>query len=173
MNETRSFHLEIRSADEGRTLEARIVPYGVLSIDTPVGPEVFDKGAFRRSINAMRASKRWPKLHRAHDLTKPVGVATALSDDDTGPHGTFHVADTALGNEARQEVREKVLDGISVGFTAIRERLIDGVRHIVEAKLNEVSLVSVPAYPDARVLSVRSRGFCAWCSLSRGAMPSQ
>lgn len=157
MNETRSFALEVRSADDGRTLEALIVPYGTLTTLTE-GPEVFDKGAFRRSIAHMRQSKRWPKLHRSHDLSKPVGVASVLSDEDTGPRGTFRLADTALGNEARQEVAEKVLDGISVGFTTIRERFIDGVRHIQEARLNEVSLVSVPAYPDARVLSVRSMG---------------
>jgi len=42
-----------------------------------------------------------------------------------------------------------------VGFRALRDRTVGGVREVLEAALVEVSLVAMPAYAGARVTSVR------------------
>jgi HK97 family phage prohead protease len=146
--------LELREAGDGRTVAGIAVPYGVIAEATPVGPERFAAHAFRRSIGQRKGIV---KLFRSHDHAVPIAVAQIV-DSAEGVHIEARLADTPRGDEAVAEVRAGLLDSFSVGFRAIRERTVGGVREVLEAALGEVSLVALPAYPGARVLSVRSAG---------------
>ena len=110
-------------------------------------------GAFKRTV--AHRSGRLPKLFRNHAHDVAVGVATEMRDTDEGVVASWRLADTPAGNAALQEFREGVLDSLSVGFRAIRETMVDGVREIREAHLLEVSLVPMPAYAGAMVISAR------------------
>lgn len=71
--------------------------------------------------------------------------------------------DVVFGSDAQsQDVRSKVLEGlvdrVSVGFMgAKRVKGKDGVTHITQAELLEVSVVSIPSNRDARIVAVRGR----------------
>ncbi|WP_426520531.1 hypothetical protein ACPPVQ_08430 [Diaminobutyricibacter sp. McL0618] len=45
---------------------------------------------------------------------------------------------------------------VSIGFRARREQHVNGIREILAADLDRVSLVDEPAYAGAQVISVRS-----------------
>lgn len=148
--------LELREGGDGRTLTGLAVPYGQTSHNVPhPGGEQFAPGAFKRSLDHARAAGRRLKLFRGHQHDTAVGVAIDAEDTDEGVLTTFHMADTDAGNAALTEVREGVLDSLSVGFRAIRERVVDGVRVVSEAALHEVSLVALPAYDGARITGLR------------------
>ena len=151
--------LEVRdTASDGRTITGVAVPYDEVTDGVP-GGERFARGAFRRSLNAIRDSGSWPKLFVGHQHSRSaVGKALTLEETRDGLEGEWRLANTEAGREAAVEVAEGVLDSLSVGFRAIREGMADGVREVREARLIECSLVSMPAYEGARVTSVRSVG---------------
>lgn len=48
-----------------------------------------------------------------------------------------------------------LLNGASIGFRALSERMAGGVREIALARLEEISLVDIPAYPASHGLAIR------------------
>ncbi len=65
------------------------------------------------------------------------------------------------------------LDGLSIGFRTVKARkdARTGLRHIVEADLWEISLVTFPMLPEARIASVKARGTFAGDRAVPGAPP--
>jgi hypothetical protein len=161
MNEERAvFAAEIRVSDDGdgRTVTGVAMPWDEVSSGTPHrGGEVFRRGAFKRSLEHHTRAGRLPRLMYAHNSrVSPVGLPTRIEETDSGLEVEYRIVDTAAGNEALSEVRAGVLDALSVGFTAVQApHNRAGVREVREARLNEVSLVSMPAYVGARVLALR------------------
>lgn len=156
MSEQVTFAVELRlDSSEGRTITGLAVPYGETTMNTPhPGGERFARGAFKRTVK--NRAGRLPKLFRNHDHTQAIGTGVDMRDTDEGLLASWRIADTPAGNAVLQEVREGVLDSMSVGFKAVREDLVEGVREVREAQLLEVSLVPLPAYQGATVLSLRS-----------------
>ncbi len=98
------------------------------------------------------------KLLAQHDRRRfPIGKATSFDEADDGLHGEFAIPNTREGDDVLELVRSGTLDSFSVGFRPIRDRRQDGVLVRVEAALNEVSLVGLPAYAGAAVAGVRSQ----------------
>lgn len=101
--------------------------------------------------------KKNPILLYMHDHTKPLGKATRVWLDKTGSKpilkfkGIISTA-TDYGKAAKQLMEEGILNSFSVGFRPLE---IDG-NIITKAELFEISLVSVPANPEARLLAVKS-----------------
>lgn len=156
MSETTTFHAELRvDASDGRVLTGLAVPYDTITMKGPYpGGERFARGSFKRTIK--NQAGRLPKLFRHHDHSQAIGTAIEMRDTDEGLLASWRVADTPAGNAALQEVREGVLDALSVGFQAVREAAVGGVREVREARLLEVSLTPVPSYDGAVVMSLRS-----------------
>ena len=148
--------LEIRAAGDGRTVVGVAVPF---DRPTDVGGyiESFTRGAFARTI-AERGAAR-VKVLAAHSSTvNPIGRATVLREDPAGLHVELRVSKTQLGDECLELIRDGALDGLSIGFQPIRavHNPTTGVVERTEVRLDEISLVSFPAYDGARVLAVRS-----------------
>jgi HK97 family phage prohead protease len=101
--------------------------------------------------------KKNPILLYMHDHTKPLGKATRVwIDKATGTprlmfKGMISTA-TDYGRAAKQLMDEGILNSFSVGFMPME---LDGNR-ITKSELLEISLVSVPANPEARLLAVKS-----------------
>lgn len=101
--------------------------------------------------------KKNPILLYMHDHTKPLGKATRVWLDKTGAKpilkfkGVISTA-TDYGKAAKQLMEEGILNSFSVGFRALE---LDG-NTITKAELFEISLVSVPANPEARLLAAKS-----------------
>jgi uncharacterized protein len=148
--------MELRSfAEDERTITGIAVPYDATTYRVP-GGEVVRRGAFARSIQ-MKAGK--VPLCRAHAPETVYGYSTSFSEAQDGLEGTFRVNEGDAGDRLLTEVRQGYFPHMSVCFEPVRDGIVRtpaGVREVREAKLVEVSLVGIPAYEGAAVLSVRS-----------------
>jgi HK97 family phage prohead protease len=123
--------------------------------------EVFVRGAFKKTI-----AERGPKgngqikFMRQHGLDSFVIAAryTDLSEDARGLRFEVETIDTTVGRDLAAEVRAGVIDTVSVGFDAVREEWDsdEEKRTVLEARLFEISAVNWPAYPNAKIDSVRA-----------------
>lgn len=101
--------------------------------------------------------KNNPVLLYMHDHTKPIGKATRVWLDKSGASpmlkfkGFISDATEELKGY-RKLVEDGILNSFSVGFRPLE---MDG-NEITKAELFEISLVSVPANPEARLLAVKS-----------------
>ena len=61
--------------------------------------------------------------------------------------------------EALALLRDKALDGLSIGFRTLKSRMDDkkDVRLLLEVDLWEVSLVTFPMQPEARIATFKSK----------------
>ena len=147
--------LELRDADDGgHELTGVCVPYGVETRKAGPRPERFAPHAFA-TVAATNKIRLVDENH-AWRGRRPVGVAKSLNDDAAGLVGRFRFYDTPEGRSAYENVRAGTYGGLSVGFAALRETIVGGVREITEAMLHHVSLVDDPAYDDAQIIAVRS-----------------
>ena len=139
----------LRAAEEGdgRTLEGVAVPYDSI-ISTWDGAETFDPDCvFEESESA--------KLCYQH--AELIGAITSAENRDDGLHITARIADTQLGRDAVALMDEGALDSLSVGFVPLEdERDENNVTHRRRVRLLEVSLVSRPAYQNAKVENHRN-----------------
>ena len=154
---SRSFHgdIEVRADSEGRTIAGIVVPYDTVALVSDGGPaykESFARGAFKRTIQH-RGDR--VKLLYQHNAREPIGRAVNLREDAAGLYGEFRVSNVPDGDHALELVRDGVLDSFSVGFTGVKAEKRGGVTVRTEVALREASLVTFPAYEDARITAVR------------------
>ncbi|HVA17806.1 MAG TPA: HK97 family phage prohead protease [Candidatus Dormibacteraeota bacterium] len=120
--------------------------------DTPdrIG-DIIEKGAFTFPA-------RLPILF-AHDPAEPVGVWDDITETRTGlsVRGRLLVDDVARAREVRALVQAGAITGLSIGFTVKNATgRKGGGRNIKSLELAEISLVTVPMHPKARVTSAKS-----------------
>ena len=157
--------LEFRSAEVAavdfprREIELVVTPYEAEAVVEYRGRlirEIFSKGAYGN----IRAERHRVNVNRDHDPSRLVGKAVRFhADRDDGLVADVRIAQTDLGSETLQLAHEGMLDA-SAGFAvdAGGETWEDGGgrRRITKAWLGHIALTPDPAYPDARVLAVRS-----------------
>lgn len=123
-----------------------------------LGGDIVEPGAFARSLKGRGAAGI--RMLFQHDPAEPIGVWKELREDE---RGLFVRGKLTRGVARAEEVlalmRGGALDGLSIGFRAVKTRGGGkaGVRHIVEADLWEISVVTFPMLPDARIATVKGR----------------
>ncbi len=142
-------NLELRSSPQGLVTGYASVFNGVDSYGDSIAP-----GAFTQTIARGKPLMLW-----AHKADKPIGRWDHLAEDSRGlcVEGQLNLK-TSAGQEAFEHLRQRDLDGLSIGFRVLpggAEQKGD-VRMLKALDLVEVSVVSLPADPGARVLSVKS-----------------
>ena len=153
---------------EGRTFTG----YGAVFGNLDSYGDVIEKGAFKKTIREAKRTGNWPAMLMQHggwamsadDLT-PVGIYTELDEDDNGLLVTGVIADTQRGNEALGLMKMKprpALTGLSIGYRAKKFTMgtkpEEPRRTLHEVELVEISLVTFPANPKARIGSIKSAG---------------
>jgi HK97 family phage prohead protease len=94
-----------------------------------------------------------------HDMADPIGTWDTATEKSNGLHvtGKLLIADVARAREVHALVKAGAVKGISIGFiTRKASTRPDGGRTIKSLELFEVSLVTVPMHPGARVTSAKS-----------------
>lgn len=117
--------------------------------------DVMLPGAFAASL-ARRGPAGVKMLHQ-HDPGRPVGRWTALAEDARGLKVTGELVDgTEAAREVARLIAAGILDGLSIGFRTVRARTDpdSGLRHVAEVDLWEVSIVTFPMMPEARIARV-------------------
>jgi HK97 family phage prohead protease len=109
---------------------------------------MFKRGAF--DVNA-----KAPKLLENHDMTQLRGVITELADDASGLLFTAKFANTRASDEAIELVKAGAYDSVSVGAIPVKFKYDkDGTMVVSKANLVEISLVAMPAFPDAVITEI-------------------
>ena len=94
-----------------------------------------------------------------HDLNDPVGVWERVEEKADGLHvsGRLLVDEVARAREVRAMVKAGSLGGLSIGFVTRRAAARTGGGRTIKAlDLFEVSLVTLPMHPGARVTGAKS-----------------
>lgn len=152
------FRLEHKFARFGEGLvindAAEIEGYASLFGQVDQGGDIVQPGAYSASIAAHEQAGRSVKMLWQHDPAQPIGVWTTVREDKTGLWVAGRLLDsTQKGREAAALIKAGALDGLSIGYrTKKAAKNGDGQRLLSELELWEVSLVTFPMLPDARVL---------------------
>lgn len=163
------------------TLEAKLLPvppgriepdgvfegYASLFRVADLGKDVVEPGAFRDSL--ARRGAAGVKLLWQHDPAEPIGRWLSLGEDHRGlfVRGRLSLA-VARAREIHALMREGAIDGLSIGFRSERARTEprSGLRRLERVDLWEISIVTFPMLPQARISTVKAR-------LSRPATPAR
>lgn len=157
------FQLRSTSAD-GKYLEGVAAPLNRWQ-DVGAYDEMLTSGVFDTSLS--RYSDRIPLMVN-HDVKKiPVAKPVEWRKQDTALVGVWRFDSRQAAVEAHRLAEDGMLTGLSVHFQPGKKKgdnVVDAdgdgrprVRRM-QARLMEVSLVSVPAYPDAEITVVRTAG---------------
>lgn len=98
-----------------------------------------------------------PKMLWQHDMQQPIGKWEVLQVDKKGlwVEGRLFL-EVQKAREAYTLLKEGVLDGLSIGFFANKTvPRAEGGRYILAAEVVEISLVTFPANPEARITHVK------------------
>lgn len=154
--------VEIREDDEGkRTLTGYAIKWEMKSVTMGWRRfrEQFKRGAFTESLTNEDQLALW-----SHDTSKVLGRTKngtlRLFEDEVGLRFELDLLDTTLGDDAYKTIKRGDVDGVSFGFSMLKQEWDEAdpdnvIRTITKAKLLEISPVAFPAYPDSEV-SARS-----------------
>mgnify|MGYP001231041341 CR=1 FL=1 len=129
---------------------ASIEGYASIFGEPDMNGDVIARGAF-----AKRPPAAGVRMLYQHAPEVPIGRWLSLHED---ARGLYAAGELLLASEAAREAHALLsgaaLDGLSIGFRTVRSRKIPGGRLILEAELWEVSVVTFPMAPGARVTRV-------------------
>ncbi len=125
-----------------------------------LGRDIVMPGAFRDTLAA-----RGPggvRMLFQHNPAEPIGTWEALAEDTKGLFARGRIMPTVTrAREVLSLMRAGAIDGLSIGFRTVkahRDRA-RGVRRIEKVDLWEISVVTFPLLPEARIASVKTRPF--------------
>lgn len=132
---------------------AEIAGYASLFGATDQGGDVVQKGAYGASLSRLAKAGSGVKMLWQHDPTRPIGVWDEVREDGRGlwVKGRL-LLEVQAAREAHVLLQAGAIDGLSIGYRTIRsEKAKSGQRLLHEIELWEVSLVTFPMLPEARV----------------------
>lgn len=148
MNEVKFTALDLKRVAPGGVFSG----YASLFDVADLGNDIIAPGAFRDTLKKRGASG--VKMLFQHDPAQPIGIWTAIREDARGLYVEGRLlTDVANAREVASLMRAGVLDGLSIGFRALKSRRDKrtGIRRIEAIDLWEISVVTFPMQPDARV----------------------
>jgi uncharacterized protein len=117
------------------------------------GNDVVQKGAYAASLQRLAARGGAVKMLWQHDPAQPIGVWDEVREDGLGLWVKGRIlTEVEKGREAAALLGAGAIDGLSIGYRTVKaERNGKGQRLLSELELWEVSLVTFPMLPEARV----------------------
>lgn len=127
----------------------QIEGYASLFGETDQGGDIVSAGAYAKSL----ARDRRIKMLWQHDPATPIGVWDEVREDGKGLYVKGRLLDSVeRGREAAALIAAGAIEGLSIGYRTVRASKTDkGHRLLTELELWEVSLVTFPMLPSARV----------------------
>ncbi len=147
-----AFGVEIKDVSS----KGDVAGYGSVFNNVDQGYDVVEEGAFANSLK----ERGMPKMLFGHDYwSPPIGKWNEAKEDDHGLYleGSLNLK-SQMGSEVHAGLKMGTMDGLSVGFLMKDYDIAEsGIRHIKEADLLEVSVVTFPMNELARVDAVKNR----------------
>lgn len=152
-DEVKFCRADLKAVDETGVFEG----YASVFNRQDLGRDVVLPGAFRKSL-AERGTGGVRMLFQ-HDPSAPIGVWEKIYEDARGLFVRGRImSEVTKGREVLSLMRAGALDGLSIGFRAeqgVRSKRT-GIRRLRRVDLWEISVVTFPMLPDARVSQVKS-----------------
>jgi len=145
------------------TIEGRTVcGYAAVFNNIDYAGDLIKKGAFTRSIadNGPDGTNRIVFLLQ-HDKNQILGKPTVLKEDNTGLYFEAPIVPTTYGNDALELLKAGVLDGVSIGYTPLKQVATAKYNEVRDVKLLEFSAVTFPCNDLARVTDLKEGLFSA------------
>lgn len=144
----KAFSLEVKKLSDQGEFEGLACVYN--------GPEpdsyndIVDAGAFTKTL---MSSKERPLYLEHRD---PIGTVQ-LIDSPTGLIAKGRLSlELQKAKDAYVMLKDGIAKGLSIGYETITSKYVGDVRHLIEVKLWEISVVVFPAQPNALVTAVKS-----------------
>ncbi|MGH1588652.1 HK97 family phage prohead protease [Methylobacterium phyllosphaerae] len=135
--------------------------YGAIFGAVDFGRDKIEPGAFAASLAAHKANGTAPAMLWAHKQAEPIGRWTAMGEDPRGlrVRGKLN-RDTEAGAKAYAHIKAGDVTGLSIGYgvTPGGAKAAAGGRSLIRLDLHEVSAVTTPMHPGARITGVKSLG---------------
>jgi HK97 family phage prohead protease len=133
--------------DSPRTITGVAVPW-----DTPAVVSGGQKVQFLRG--AFDVNQKPAKLIENHDMSQLRGVVSELVDDESGLLFTAKFAKTTASDQTIELVKAGAYDSVSVGAIPTKFKYKGDTMIVSKANLLELSLVAIPAFPDAVITEI-------------------
>jgi hypothetical protein len=154
--------LPLEVPDEKGFVEGYASVYGV----TDSQKEVVDRGAFQEAL----ANPKKIKFLWQHDYKRPTGRIVKLWEDDYGlKYQAKYNLKTSWGKDAYEAALNQDIDGNSIGYSMQNGKAFkddEGVNHLQQVKLMEISNVTFPSNAEAVNTDVKGDGI-----ENKGALP--
>lgn len=115
--------------------------------------DVMMAGCFTESLRKMTPVLLWQ-----HEMNMPLGIFTEVTEDSKGlfVKGRMPKTDTFVSGRVVPQMKVGSVNKMSIGFTVPDRSAYEidkGIRYIKKVDLFEISLVTIPANPEAGVTS--------------------
>jgi HK97 family phage prohead protease len=140
-----------REPDEDGTFEGYASVFDVVDL----GFDVVAPGAFAKSLG----SGRKVKMLWQHNQNDPIGVWDEVREDERGLYVKGRLLkEVNKGREAMALMRAGAIDSMSIGYRTVEAMPEAGgrVRRLKEVDLFEISVVTFPMLPDAKITAVKN-----------------
>lgn len=152
------FGCEFKFVDEGDkagVIEGYASVFGLLDR----GGDIVQPGAFKKTLAEWKRKKQSVPMLWHHDPREPIGVWTDLVEDDHGLKvvGSL-IMDLPQAGNVRAMIKAGAIGGLSIGYVS-KDATIDrttGARLLKTVDLWEISPVTFPMLPEARIAGVKT-----------------
>ena len=140
-----------REPDEDGIFSGYASVFGVVDL----GMDMVERGAFKKTLE----TDRKVRMLYQHDMKEVIGVFDEIREDERGLYVKGRILkDVQRGREAMALLKAGAIDSMSIGYKTI-EAASEGngsVRKLLEVDLYEISLVTFPMLPQAKITDVKS-----------------
>lgn len=147
---TKAVSLDLQSIAEDGTFKGYAAIFG----NVDLGGDVIIAGAFKEWLSS--ANGDYPSVCWQHDFRNPIGVTTAMYEDEKGLYVEGKLSDTQQARDARILAKDGAIKGLSIGyFIKDHEYNTDGIKVLKSLQVYEYSFVTMPMNPLAILTSVK------------------
>lgn len=130
--------------------------YGAIFGNVDLGGDMILPGAFAASLAEHKAAGTTPVLLWSHKMDEPIGRWLDMREDGIGLYVKGQInLDTVRGRDAHSHIVKGDVSGLSIGYRIPpggSEITADGrIQRIKTASLYEISVVTIPMNPKARI----------------------
>lgn len=166
---SKTITMQLKHPSEGKSMEQKFISFelkrepdtdgvfeGYASVFGIVdqGMDVVERGAFAKSLGKRKVKMLWQ-----HDTAQVIGVWDEIKEDERGLYVKGRVLkDVQKGAEAIALMKADAIDSMSIGYRTIAATDEGGgaIRKLLEVDLFEISLVTFPMLPDAKITAIKS-----------------
>lgn len=129
--------------------------YGSIFGNVDSGGDIVEPGAFTKTLAEGWERVKILALH--NDCWLPIGRPIELREDSNGLFLSAKISETSMGKDIKVLLKDGVLNELSIGYDpVVFDYDSDGIRHLREVKLWEISLVTWAMNPAAVVTGYKS-----------------